>query len=1171
MYKVFADDTLVCDSRVEELALLDPVVQLEENKVGSFSFIIPPKHPYYDLIKRRKSVVRVIEDDELVFCGPCIDMGKDFYKQKEIYCEGELTYFNDSIQRPARFRNVTLISLLQAFVTSHNSQVEEKKHFQVGMVTVTSASGFVSYDTNMEHTIVYLKKLVDDLGGFFRIRYEDGIKYLDYLADSTNTNSQIIKLGQNLIDFKSNLSSADIATAIIPLGEKLEETTVEGVEIRQTIASVNDGIDYVFSPEAVENFGWIYKTVKWDDVTRPETLMTYGERYLSDIQFENIVIQAKAVDMHMADKAVERFKLSDQIRVLSAPHGMDRYFRLTKMTKYLNNPENNPITLGKNERLSLSTKSQQENAEIKKVIESFSPNNIVKEAVANATQIIKNAMNGYITMVLNEDGTPKELLIMDTNSTETATKVWRWNINGLGYSKTGYNGEYALAMTMDGAFVADFITTGILNAALIKAGILSDKAGANYFNLETGELKISASAKVGDSTVASKMDADKAAQNAANNAEANANAATDDKLKSYSTTTEMKSAISQSADAIKLEVSKTYATQAETQESINNLQQQIDGAIETFSGSEVPTLTNYPVTEWEDDTEKDTHVGDLYIVNANGGDCAGFYYRFEKNGTTYQWTLLKDSEVTKALQDAKEANEKAQAVEDNLKENYSTTVQMQSAIKQSAESINLEVSKKVGNDEIISKINQTAESVKISAERIDVDGVLDAEKIEALEIKSKHVEVVNADGRQTGKWDANGFMAQTDSYAETGRLPRYFENNYYNYPYYDTQSAQGNGTGQGDYVASYIIELGDITSEHTVYVKFKNPNADTAYAISNVGLINEDTIYEFTASNGRLVLTVSNWFNDTFYCQHIISGMGYTQKSILYGDVEKIWCPTAGIKKVSVSTGGGGSGAVTSVKYSYDNETIKTGIAGMEINTEDGTIKSDHYTIDEDGVNFQLDNYIGSDTLEDSRVNRFNVNKNGMYATAFEFDDENNMAEYKFMELLTSLYEAGFRFTSPHVEGAPECYFGVAGMENTAVYKTTTSSGSNVRIDSDGKFYRYASSSKRYKKDITTEIKEELNPEKLYDLEVVQYKYNDDYLKKNDQRYGKNFIGFIAEQVAEIYPLACNMDEQNRPEMWEIIILFPPLLKLVQEQKKQIDNLAERLEKLEERLGGENG
>ena len=344
--------------------------------------------------------------------------------------------------------------LLEAYIANHNAQVEEEKRFTVGMVTVTDNNNSLYRYTNMNSTMQELKEdLVDDLGGYFRIRHKDGVKYIDYLADSMNTNSQVIRLGENLIDFNSNIDSSEIATAIIPLGSLLEEEVVEGLQTRLTIEEVNDGKDYVYSPEAVENFGWIYKTVTWDGVTVPSILKSKGQKYLSDIQFENMVIEANAIDLHIVDHETERFKLSDQIRVVSKPHGLDRYFRLTKQTINICSPENDTITLGKEERLSLSAKTASANEEIKKAIEKITPaSNILNQAVENATQLIANAMGGYV--LKNEN----ELLIMDTNDIETATKVWRWNINGLGYSSNGYNGPYKTALTMDGRFVASAIT-----------------------------------------------------------------------------------------------------------------------------------------------------------------------------------------------------------------------------------------------------------------------------------------------------------------------------------------------------------------------------------------------------------------------------------------------------------------------------------------------------------------------------------------------------------------------------------------------------------------------------------------------------------------------------------------------------------------------------------------
>lgn len=98
-----------------------------------------------------------------------------------------------------------------------------------------------------------------------------------------------------------------------------------------------------------------------------------------------------------------------------------------------------------------------------------------------ATSSIANAMGGYIYK------TQSELFIMDTNDPISAQKVWRWNIEGLGYSKNGINGPFEIAMTSDGQIVADFITTGVMDANLITTGILKSQDGNFYINLNTGE------------------------------------------------------------------------------------------------------------------------------------------------------------------------------------------------------------------------------------------------------------------------------------------------------------------------------------------------------------------------------------------------------------------------------------------------------------------------------------------------------------------------------------------------------------------------------------------------------------------------------------------------------------------------------------------------------------
>ena len=108
-------------------------------------------------------------------------------------------------------------------------------------------------------------------------------------------------------------------------------------------------------------------------------------------------------------------------------------------------------------------------------------------AVNRATSLITGNSGGYVVLHDSDnDGEPDEILIMNTPSIATATKVWRWNKSGLGYSSTGYAGPYGLAMTADGEIVANFITTGVLNADLIKAGTISDTGGKSTINMTTG-------------------------------------------------------------------------------------------------------------------------------------------------------------------------------------------------------------------------------------------------------------------------------------------------------------------------------------------------------------------------------------------------------------------------------------------------------------------------------------------------------------------------------------------------------------------------------------------------------------------------------------------------------------------------------------------------------------
>jgi hypothetical protein len=109
----------------------------------------------------------------------------------------------------------------------------------------------------------------------------------------------------------------------------------------------------------------------------------------------------------------------------------------------------------------------------------------LEQAILDATDLLTAELGGYVVKRQNE------LLIMDTPDVETAQKVWRWNLNGLGYSSTGVNGTYGTAITMDGGIVANYINTGTLSANRVRTGSITSVAGNSYFDLDNGIVRVS--------------------------------------------------------------------------------------------------------------------------------------------------------------------------------------------------------------------------------------------------------------------------------------------------------------------------------------------------------------------------------------------------------------------------------------------------------------------------------------------------------------------------------------------------------------------------------------------------------------------------------------------------------------------------------------------------------
>jgi hypothetical protein len=233
-------------------------------------------------------------------------------------------------------------------IENHNSQVEDAKHFEVGQVTVTDPNDYI-VRSNIDHANTWdelNKKLLELLGGYIRVRHEEGVSYIDYLVSLNELSPQAVEFGENLLDLKKIRKGEDIATALIPLGAKLKDEEDKDTDLRLTVAGVNGGLDYVFDQTAVDQYGWIFQTVTFDDVTDATNLLTKAKAHLAELVKSVESIELSAADLSKIRADVGAFQLATFVKVVSKPHGIDQLFLVSKMSVNLLNPTSNKLTLG---------------------------------------------------------------------------------------------------------------------------------------------------------------------------------------------------------------------------------------------------------------------------------------------------------------------------------------------------------------------------------------------------------------------------------------------------------------------------------------------------------------------------------------------------------------------------------------------------------------------------------------------------------------------------------------------------------------------------------------------------------------------------------------------------------------------------------------------------------
>lgn len=281
-----------------------------------------------------------------------------------------------------------------------------------------------------------------------------------------------IRYGKNLIDLKQEENIQNVVTGVVPFFAN-EETLVTLPE--KVVES--EYVDLYPYPRTVI----LDLSSEWtDEVPTVEQLRQRAQKYIedNDIGIPKVSIDVSFIALWQTQEykdiaPLERVNLCDTVTIIFEKLGIEAKAKVISTEYDVLRERYTKIEVGDAKSTLATTIVNIDSTTNTKIQTATS---FLQKAIIHATDMITGGLGGYVYLKPNANGYPEEILIMDSPDIETAVNIWRWNKNGLGFSSNGYAGPYGTAITSDGQIVADYITAGTLNGDLIQAGTVNTSA-----------------------------------------------------------------------------------------------------------------------------------------------------------------------------------------------------------------------------------------------------------------------------------------------------------------------------------------------------------------------------------------------------------------------------------------------------------------------------------------------------------------------------------------------------------------------------------------------------------------------------------------------------------------------------------------------------------------------
>lgn len=352
----------------DEYVVSDFTVNLSGEECSTIEFTIYKDHPWFGSIIPRVSMVTFKRDGKILSHSQVHSVTKSLDGSMKVYAVDELAFLLDSVQPQRYLTNITYWQVMDQLLQYHRSVMPSEKWFFSGAVNGPGDATAIARSvvtTNFEKTLNVIR---DEMayatyytGGV--IAHQDKLIMTITRGDNTDVTStrylnliemhnipmirNTVKVGANMQEYQNTVANEDLATALIPLGARLDTEVVPGLETKVDIKSVNGGLNYIVDNEAVAQYGLIFDVVEYDDVTKPANLKKLGERELANRRKLMDEYTISAVDMSLVDSDFDQFEIGAGVRVEDPtdPNHTLPEFMIIGMTINPEDPSGNSITL----------------------------------------------------------------------------------------------------------------------------------------------------------------------------------------------------------------------------------------------------------------------------------------------------------------------------------------------------------------------------------------------------------------------------------------------------------------------------------------------------------------------------------------------------------------------------------------------------------------------------------------------------------------------------------------------------------------------------------------------------------------------------------------------------------------------------------------------------------